>query len=72
LTPYELRILCDQWIERENRAARPTAILTVAVASAFGNKLELENLLPFPPPRQYMDEDESMAYLDRLFGVKNG
>jgi len=67
-----MRILCDQWIQRENRFARPTAILTATVASAFGSRIEIEDLLPYPPPRRYMNEEESMAYLDHMFGAKHG
>jgi len=68
-----MRLLCDQWIQRENRFARPTAILTATVAGAFGGKVQIEDLLPYPPPRRYMSEEESIVYLDRLFGApKNG
>ena len=65
-----MRLLCDQWIDRENRFARPTAILTATVAGALGGRMEIDDLLPFPPPRRYLDEEASMAYLDRFFGAK--
>jgi len=75
LTPFELRLLSEQWIERENRQARPVALLTATVANMFnrsGQSVEYVDLLPFPPGNKYLSEEESEHFLDNFFGKVAG
>jgi len=63
-------------MERQNRTARPICQLTAVVASMFRKEgslaLDPADLLPFPTPRKYLSEAESLAFLDRFSGSMNG
>jgi len=65
--------LTQQWTEKQNRLAAPTAELTATVINMFRDKnskpVDPADLLPFKPPPIVLTEAESEAALDRFFGA---
>jgi hypothetical protein len=65
--------LLEQWTLKQNRQAAPIARVTAVLLNMFAAKdspsVDIESLLPFPPSPTYLNNDQSIAVLDRYFGA---